>query len=79
MKVYTYQIGPAKGDVADLAHISHSETVGAADLLEAIEKARTITNRRLPTPTETRVKLLEEVDGDSILVWFRPVSSVREV
>lgn len=77
VKVYTYQIGPAQGDGSDLEFISHAETIYAEDLIAAIAKAHEITNERTPVKEETRVRLLEELDGDSIIMWFRPVGVIR--
>lgn len=77
VKVYTYQIGPAQGDGSDLEFISHAETIYAEDLVAAIAEAREITIGRPSVEKETRVRLLEELDGDSIIMWFRPVGGIR--
>ena len=75
VKVYTYQIGD--GDGKTIVALSHSETLGANDLPEAIAKAKTITNSRAPRATENTVRLLEELDADSRVMWVRPIEAVR--
>jgi len=75
MRVFTYQIGD--GDGRTIKALSHSETFGAADLEGAINKAKAITNKRTENSAETTVRLLEEIDSDSRVVWVSPVEAVR--
>lgn len=74
MKTYTYQIGTADGD--HLHTLAHSETLAAADLLEAIKAAKELTRTKYSNSDANMVRLLEELDGDSRIMWFRPKDAV---
>ena len=73
MKIYTYQIGDGNGKTIEA--LTHSETIGANDLSEAISKAKAITRQRKSNPGENTVRLLEEVGADSVTMWVRPVAA----
>ncbi len=74
MKVYTYQIGTGQGSEIDI--LEHSETISAADLPAAILNAHEITRAKKWRPDSNIVRLLEELDEDSQLMWFRPIEVV---
>jgi len=74
MKIYTLQIGD--GDGQTISAISHSETLTADDLFEAIDQAKTIIRSRNDSDCENTVQLLKETGGDSIAVWVRSVNAV---
>lgn len=73
MKVYTYQIGTASEN--ELHTLAHSETVWAEDLPSAIAKAKELTRTKYADTNANMVRLLEELDGDSRIMWFRPKSA----
>jgi hypothetical protein len=70
MKIYTYQIGTATGN--EIHTLAHSETIYAPSLVEAIEIARETTRSKYALTDANMVRLLEELDGDSQVMWFRP-------
>ena len=74
MKAYTYQIGQGTG--AAITHLAHSESIFADSLLEAIDKAKAITNTRPPHAAETTVRIVES-DADTATAWVRPIGDVR--
>lgn len=76
MKVYTFQIGDGNGQ--DIEAVLHAETLGADNLVQAIAKAKAITNARPWRKDENTVRLFEELEGDSQIMWFRPVEIVRD-
>lgn len=74
MKVYTLQIGT--GDGKTIEALEHSETLGGKDLVEAIAKAKAIIQKGTWQPDSNSVRLLEELDGDSRIMWVRPLEVI---
>jgi hypothetical protein len=75
VKVYTLQIGSGGGETIEA--LEHAETFGADDLVQAIVKAKTIIQKRSWHPDSNTVRLLEEFDGDSRLMWVLPLEVIR--
>lgn len=74
MKAYTYQIGDGDGDT--MSAPTHSESVFADSLGEAILKAKAITNHRALHDKESRVRIVENA-SDEFPLWASSVADVR--
>ncbi|WP_131113082.1 hypothetical protein [Lichenihabitans psoromatis] len=75
MRAYTYQIGGGTG--SDITTLIHSEAIFADSLLEAIDKAKAVTNARPVSDAEDTVCLLDEMNAEAEPVWIRPIKDVR--
>lgn len=75
MKAYTYQIGGGTG--ADITALTHTEAIYADSLMEAIDKAKAVTNARLVRDDENTVCLLDEMNAEAEPVWIRSIGDVR--
>ena len=75
MIVYTLQIG--HGINNKMIRLEHSEIVSAPNLLGGITQAKTVINAGTWARDSNFVQLLEELDGDSRVVWFRPIEAIK--
>jgi hypothetical protein len=73
VKVYTLQVGAGSDGRIDA--LEHSETLGAADLVGAIGRAKEIILARSWQTSSNR--LLEETGEDSQTMWFRPMEAIK--
>jgi hypothetical protein len=75
VKVYTLQVGAGSDGRIDA--LEHSETLGAADLVGAIGRAKEIILARSWQTSSNVVRLLEETGEDSQTMWFRPMEAIK--
>ena len=74
MKAYTYQIGDGNGETMPAP--THSESLFADSLGEAILKAKAITNHRPLHDRESRVRIVENA-ADEYPLWASSAEDVR--
>ncbi len=74
MKSYTYQIGEGIDDVMSMP--THSESIYADSLGEAIDKAEAITRLRPDHAKESMVRVIEST-SDEYPLWASSVKAIR--